>query len=161
MDGQKYVNQVSLVPSSNYIEIEPVTGTMTKMKRSYTVVYTITCYDTQTYQCKTYSQLPFPDLDPFKNKQFPVYNITEEITIDPKTFTQSVRYITNEHSRIYSYSLVLCIITFSCLTLACCFWSIFWINEPVVKPVDIRQKKVEDAEKKTEFENFDQPFFQL
>ena len=34
--------------ATNYIEIEPVTGTMTKQRRSYTMVATLNCYSHST-----------------------------------------------------------------------------------------------------------------
>ena len=39
MDGRKYSDQIAEIPSENYIEIEPITGVMTHMTRSYTVVF--------------------------------------------------------------------------------------------------------------------------
>ena len=84
-------------PSKDFIEIEPVTGVMTRMRRSYTMVYSIHCFDTQTNECQSYSQMPFPSLDMFKNKQFPVFNVTEELTINHEQFLNLVSYITDAH----------------------------------------------------------------
>ena len=39
MDGKIFSATVDTVPSENFIEIEPVTGIMTRMRRSFTVVY--------------------------------------------------------------------------------------------------------------------------
>lgn len=47
----------------NYIEIEPVTGLMTKSVRSYTMVYSDSCFSHNNI-CE-YSQLPFPSLDQY------------------------------------------------------------------------------------------------
>ena len=50
------------------------------MVRSYTMAYSNSCYEND--HCTSYAQLPFPSLDKYKNKQIPIYMITEEITID-------------------------------------------------------------------------------
>ena len=63
------------VPGANYVEIEPITGIMTKMNRTYTMVYSISC--ARNDNCPNYSQLPFPDLDKLKNKQFPIFMVSE------------------------------------------------------------------------------------
>jgi len=45
MDGRSYKEQIAMNPSENFIEIEPITGVMTHMKRSYTVVLNFVCYE--------------------------------------------------------------------------------------------------------------------
>ena len=68
--------------SESYVEIEPVTGVMTKIYRSYTMVFTLSCFDTQLSVCYNYGQMPFPDLDEFALVSIPIFNVTESITID-------------------------------------------------------------------------------
>ena len=70
-----YINNVPLSdiketsPGDNFIEIEPITGQMTRMRRSYTVVLSLDCYDFSTVgECSgSYGSLPFPSLKNFKN----------------------------------------------------------------------------------------------
>ena len=56
------------------------------MKRSYTVAFDIGCDDKQTSatsakQCQ-YGQLAFPDWEDYKGRSFPVFSVTEEMTIN-------------------------------------------------------------------------------
>ena len=147
MNGQPYKDEVATEPSKDFIEIEPVTGVMTRMRRSYTMVYSIHCFDTQTNECQSYSQMPFPSLDMFKNKQFPVFNVTEELTINHEQFLNLVSYITDAHLRIWSWSFYLSIISFICLFLAGCFQCIYLMNEPMKqKKFDPRLEKLKEVE---------------
>lgn len=67
LDGKPFTDQISTSPSQNYIEIEPLSGTMTLMNRTYTIVGGIKCFDSMVTDCKLYGELPFPSLDDFKN----------------------------------------------------------------------------------------------
>ena len=82
VDGVQMSTIVGTEPGDNFIEMEPVTGVTTKMRRSYTVVFSIDSFNTTTGD----DQLPFPSLDNFKQKKFPVFNVTEEIVVDYETF---------------------------------------------------------------------------
>ena len=152
-------------PGENFIEIEPITGQMTRMKRSYTVVLSLECYDFSTVgECSgSYGSLPFPSLKNFKNMQIPVYNITEEISIDHDALVSSIEYITFSHDRIWRWSYAFTLIAGVCCVLACCFQVIYWMNTPVQKMVDERVRKVDDAEREDELvdDNPNKPFFVL
>ena len=45
IDGQPLAWQVANSSSDNFMEIEPVTGVLTRMRRSYTMVFTLACYE--------------------------------------------------------------------------------------------------------------------
>ena len=75
--------------------------------------------------------MPFPDLDEFALVSIPIFNVTESITIDKTKFKVSVKYITNRHNQIWSWSLTLFIIAFICCLLAALFQFIYWMNTPV------------------------------
>ena len=91
--------------------------------------------------------MPFPSLDMFKNKQFPVFNVTEELTINHEQFLNLVSYITDAHLRIWSWSFYLSIISFVCLFLAGCFQCIYLMNEPMKqKKFDPRLEKLKEVE---------------
>lgn len=160
IDGKaidEYVQDSST--GENYMQIEPVSGMMTKMVRSYTMVYSNSCF--QNDHCSQYSQLPFPGLDNYKNKQIPIYMVREEINIDPQELQDSVGYIARNHERIYSWSLAMCLVSFLCLLLALCFQCLWWMNTPVEQPVNYRVKRIEEAEDQQEIadESFNQAFF--
>ena len=97
------------------------------MRRSYTMVFSISSYNSTTGD----DQMPFPSLDNFRQKKFPVFNVTEEIVVDHDMFIDSVSYINTSHNRIYNWSLFLSIITLVCICLAGCFQLIYWANTPV------------------------------
>ena len=165
-----YINNVPIEelvassPGENFIEIEPITGTMTRMKRSYTVVLSLECYDESTVtRCGKPAILPFPSLYEFKNQAIPIFNVTEEMSINRDSLFDSVSYITKSHSRIYHWSYAFTLIAAVCCILACCFQIIYWMNTPVHKEIDERVRKVDDAEKRDEVvdENYTKPFFSL
>ena len=89
--------------------------------------------------------------------------IREEITIDQDRFMDSVGYIARNHSRIYSWSMGLCLVSFLSLLLAACFQCLWWMNTPVEKPVDWRVKRLEQAEDQAGIgdESFNRAFFSL
>lgn len=116
IDNESLGDTIGVEPGDNYIDMEPVTGLTTKMKRSYTMVYSIGVFNDTTMK-----QLPFPSLDNFVGKKFPLYNVTEEIEVDYSLFYDSVSYIGECHSRIYYWSLYLTILCFACVLLASCF----------------------------------------
>ena len=131
----------------NYIEIEPVTGVMTKVVRQYTMVYSMEC---GAEISSTACAMPFPSMKAYSGRQWPVFNVTEEITIDHEAFIESVRYITDAHNNIWTWSYVLSIIAFTSLILACIFQSIYWMNEPIEVPYDERLIKLEMLVKKND-----------
>ena len=154
VDGVPYEELIAQTPSDNYIEIEPVTGVMTKMVRSYTMVFSIGCFeDAIEGSCQKYSQLPFPSLDAFRNKKWPIYNVTEEITIDHDAFIDSVGYITETHAQIWTWSFVLSMVTVTCLALAACFQCIWWMNTPVDEMIEDRVKRVDRLNTQHEIRN--------
>ena len=52
----------------NYLEIEPVTGVLTKMNRTYTMVLSVYCFDRSTIStCTVSNPLPFPSLLKYNN----------------------------------------------------------------------------------------------
>ena len=123
------------------------------MKRSYTVAFEIKCIDTtasthgnllKAWEACAYGQIAFPEWDAFKGRQFPVFNVTEEMTIDPELFVDYVSYITLSHQRIWLWSFILTIIAFSCLLLAGCFQLVYWANTPVKKELSARLKRFEN-----------------
>ena len=65
--------------------------------------------------------MPFPSLNSYVGKKFPLFNVTEEITVDYSQFYDSVSYISESHNRIYYWSLWLTIVCFVCVCLASCF----------------------------------------
>ena len=133
LDGHSYKSMIATQPSEDYIEIEPVTGATRKMKRSYTVTYSIVCADGSFDGCSSYGQLPFPSLDPFTKLEIPIFNVTEELYINDDKLVESVSYITKGHGRIWGWSAILTILAFASCTIACCFQSVFLMNTPVKK----------------------------
>ena len=151
VDGKSYSSQFATSPGDNQLVIEPVTGVMTSMKRSYTMVLSLYCYENGVQFCSNYVQLPFPSLDQFKDMQLPVFSVTEEIIIDNDKFIDSVSYITNAHARIVSWSFALAMASLSTCLLAGLFWFIYWMNEPVKQQqVNARVKQLEQIENQTE-----------
>ena len=146
----------------NFIEIEPLTGTMTKMRRSYTMVLSLNCYDRSSIcNCTNDSQKPFPSLKTYKHQKIPIFSVDEGIEIDKLAFEDSVSYITKKHVRIWLWSLGLAFIAIISLCLACCFQCIYWMNEPVKQEVDARVLRAVAAEHEDEVvdENEQQPIF--
>ena len=164
VDERAYSEQIASTPGEDYIEIEPVTGLMTKMRRSYTVVYDIRCLSDNSETCN-YAQLPFPSLEQFKRLQVPIYNVTEEIVIDHEAFIDNVSIITASHSHIWTWSAILALFAFCCFTLACCFQCIYLMNTPVEeKKVSARLQNLEKVQNMPtvgEEHTYNQPFFVL
>lgn len=117
---------------------------VTKMKRSYTMVYSISCF--RNGNCPNYSQLPFPDLDVVKNKQIPMFTVAEELVIDGDKFEAQVGYITHNQQRIYHWSLWLSCIALVCCLLAGCFQFLWLMNTPIKQKVDWNVKRIEEAD---------------
>ena len=141
IDGEWLKDIKSEEPGDNYIEMEPVTGLTTKFKRSYTMVYSFGVFNETTKK-----QLPFPTFDNFVGKKFPLFNVTEEITVDYTQFYDSVSYISESHNRIYYWSLWLTIVCFVCVCLASCFQCVYLMNTPVEQKVSDRLLKLEQLQ---------------
>lgn len=114
------------------------------MKRSYTVVYSTSCLgDSGATNCVFKLQYPLASLYPsYTDKQFPMFNVTEEITIDHDMLLESVDYIASDRKQIYSLTLALTLTTFILILLVCCFQLVYWMNTPVEEKVDERLLKL-------------------
>ena len=68
VNGVAYANEMGTAPSEDFIEIEPVFGVMTRMRRSYAMVFSPSCFENSKLQdCGQFSHLPFPSLQYFKD----------------------------------------------------------------------------------------------
>ena len=115
---------------------------MTHMKKESTVVFTFNCYKETTSKCGK-SALPFPAFDLLTGKSFPVFELTEEIRIDPKQLDKTMGSIKQNHRKMLLCGVVLTSLAFSAFILASLFAFIYYMNDPVKieKEEDVAQKE--------------------
>ena len=76
--GREYKQFIGEAPGDFYVEIEPHTGIMTRMRKQVTVVFSLDCEKGSGTKCES-PAMPFPALENLSGVSLPAFELTEDI----------------------------------------------------------------------------------
>ena len=114
---------------------------MTHSKKEYTIVFVFNCFKETLSKCSR-PALPFPAFDNLNGKAFPVFEITEEIVINPDKLDGRMDAIFSNHYNMILCGIILTSIAFSAFILASLFSFVYYMNNPVkIEEEDVANKE--------------------